>query len=94
MESLLQAASVPATIVNWCGDEAVSVQEWSAYMGELLGVEPRIEVQEIPGASIGAVEDPTKRRAITGPCKVSWKEGVRRMAETLYPDRVRAAGRR
>ena len=29
LEPLLGAASVPATIVNWCGDEPVSVQEWS-----------------------------------------------------------------
>ena len=35
---LVDAATVPATIVNWCGDEPVSVQEWSAYFGELLGV--------------------------------------------------------
>ncbi len=34
-EALLDAASVPATIVNWAGDESVSVQEWCAYIGEL-----------------------------------------------------------
>ena len=34
---LLDAASVPATIVNWAGDEAVSVQEWARYFGELTG---------------------------------------------------------
>ncbi len=39
LEPLLDAADVPATIVNWGGDEPVSVQEWSAYFGELLGVE-------------------------------------------------------
>ncbi len=26
--------AVPATIVNWCGDAPVSVQEWSAYLGD------------------------------------------------------------
>ena len=45
---LLAAASVPATIVNWCGDDAVSVQEWSAYFGELLGAEPVVEVTPVP----------------------------------------------
>ncbi len=88
LEPLLGAATVPATIVNWCGDEAVSVQEWSAYMGELLGVEAKIEVEVAPGASIGSVGDPTKRISITGPCRVGWQAGVRAMAEHFYPDRV------
>ena len=39
-EALLDAAAVPATIVNWAGDEPVSVQEWCAYVGELDGIEP------------------------------------------------------
>ena len=36
-EGLLDAASVPATVVNWAGDEGVTVQEWARYMGELTG---------------------------------------------------------
>lgn len=88
LEPLLHAASVPATIVNWCGDEAVSVQTWSAYMAELLGVTATVEVVPMPGSSRGAVADATKRRAITGPCKVSWRDGIRRMTESLYPERV------
>ena len=51
LEPLLDAASVPATIVNWGGDEPVSVQEYSAYFGELLGVDAEVVVEEIPGAS-------------------------------------------
>ena len=89
LEPLLDAASVPATIVNWAGDEPVSVQEWSAYFGELLGVEAKVAVQEVPGASIGSVGDHTKRSAITGPCRVGWREGFRRVAEQFHPDRVR-----
>ena len=75
LEPLLDAASVPATIVNWTGDEPVSVQEWCAYFGELLGVEAKVVVEEIPGASRGSVADHTKRRSITGPC-------TRRLART------------
>ena len=37
---LLEVASVPATTVNWCGDQTVSLQEWCAYLGELAGREP------------------------------------------------------
>jgi nucleoside-diphosphate-sugar epimerase len=91
LEPLLDAATVPATIVNWGGDEPVSVQEYSAYFGELLGVEANVVVEEIPGASHGSVGDQTKRSAITGPCQVGWREGFRRVAEHFYPDRVRAS---
>lgn len=89
VEPLLGAARVPATIVNWCGDEPVSVQEWSAYFGELLGVEATVEVEPIPGASIGSVGDHTKRASITGPCRVGWRDGFRRVAEHFYPDGVK-----
>jgi nucleoside-diphosphate-sugar epimerase len=81
-EALLHAASVPATIVNWCGDEAVSAQEWCAYLGELLGVEPTVVVKEVPGGIRGIILDTTKRRAITGPSTVSWRDGLRRLVET------------
>jgi nucleoside-diphosphate-sugar epimerase len=92
LEALIDAASIPATIVNWCGDEPVSVQEWSAYFGELLGASATVDVQPIPGASIGSVGDVTKRTSITGPCRVGWQAGFRRMAEHFYPDRLAAAG--
>ncbi|MGE0385631.1 MAG: NAD-dependent epimerase/dehydratase family protein [Gammaproteobacteria bacterium] len=89
VEALLDAASVPATIVNWAGDEPVSVQQWSAYLGELLGVQPTIQVTPVLHASLGSVGDHRKRRAITGPCKVQWKDGFRRMAQALYPQQRR-----
>ena len=56
------AASVPATIVNWAGDEPVSAQEWCAYLGELVGIEPDIVVKEVPGGIRGIILDATKRR--------------------------------
>ena len=46
-------------------------------------------VEEIPGASRGSVGDHTKRTSITGPCRVGWRDGFRRVAEHFYPDRVR-----
>jgi nucleoside-diphosphate-sugar epimerase len=85
-EALLGAASVPATIVNWGGDEAVSAQDWCAYFGELTGFEVKVVVQEVPGTLRGNSLDPTKRAAITGPCRVGWREGMRRMFEARYPD--------
>ena len=86
---LLQAATTPATIVNFAGDEPVTVQQWSAYFAELLGVEAEVAVEVVPGASIGSVGDPAKRISITGPCRVHWRDGFRAMAAHHYPDRVK-----
>ena len=83
VEALLDAASVPATIVNWAGDEPVSVQQYAEFAGEMLGVTPTVEVIPIPGASVGSVADSTKRLAITGPCTVGWRDGFRRIIEDL-----------
>lgn len=88
VQPLLAAATTPATIVNWCGDHAVSVQQMAAYAGELLGVQPRVEVTPVEWASLGSVGDCAKRIAITGPGKVHWRDGLRRTVEALYPDRL------
>lgn len=89
IEPLLAAASTPANIVNWNGDDAVSMQEWTAYIGDVLGMPARVEVKEIPGASLGSVGDTAKRKSITGPCKVHWKDGFKRTLAALYPDKVK-----
>jgi nucleoside-diphosphate-sugar epimerase len=88
VEPLLGSAGVPANVVNFCGDDAVSVQEWSAWFGELLGVDHSIEVTPVPCASRGSVGDPAKRQSITGPCAVPWRDGFRRIAEHYHPVRV------
>jgi hypothetical protein len=79
LEALLGAASVPATIVNWGGDEPVSAQEWCAYLSELTGREADVVVKEVPGGIRGIILDNTRRLAITGPCNVGWREGLRRV---------------
>ena len=88
LEAILDVATVPATIVNWGGDEPVSVQQWSAYAGELLGVTPEVLVEPIPGASCGSVADHLKRQSITGPCTVGWKDGFRRLAAAVTTDQA------
>jgi nucleoside-diphosphate-sugar epimerase len=85
VEPLLAAASVPATIVNWGGDETVTIQQWSAYLGELTGRPAEVVVTDLPGSHRGMVSDPRRRAALTGPCRVGWREGLRRVAE-VRPD--------
>jgi len=79
LPALLAAATVPATIVNWGGDEETSIEAWCEYMGELVGVEPHFEQTR---ATIGGIPtENSKRRALTGPTSVGWKDGMRRMVE-------------
>ena len=85
--ALLDAASTPATIVNWAGDEPVSAQEWSAYAGELMGIEAEVNVTPIENTLRGSIADTTRRRSITGPCTVDWREGMRRTVAARHPDR-------
>jgi nucleoside-diphosphate-sugar epimerase len=89
LEPLLDLAGVPASIVNWAGDSAVSVQQWSVYFGELLGVPADVLVDPVAGASIGSVANHERRIAITGPGRVDWRDGFHRMAAHFYPDRVK-----
>jgi hypothetical protein len=36
----VEIAATPPVVINWAGSETVSVEEYCAYMGELIGVEP------------------------------------------------------
>lgn len=87
-EALLDGASAShPTIVNWAGDEAVSVQEWCAFIGELAGVDPVVNAVPIDGTLRGSVTHNTKRAALTGPCTVNWRDGFRDAFEKRYPGR-------
>ena len=78
---LLDAAATPATIVNRCGDEVVTAEEWCALFGECLGVEPELVYNEVPGSQPGSAADPARRHELTGPCTVPWRDGMSAMLE-------------
>jgi nucleoside-diphosphate-sugar epimerase len=84
VEAMLGAASVPATIVNWAGDEIVTAQEWCSQVAELGGKTVKIKVHPVEGSHRGSVADTTKRKSFTGPCKIPFKEGFRRVFEARY----------
>ena len=86
--ALLDAASTPALIVNWGGDEAVGVQEWAAYAGELMGIDATVDVAPVAGTLRGSIADTRRRASITGPCTVDWREGIRRTVAQRHPDRL------
>lgn len=82
---LLDVATVPATVVNWAGDDMVTPEMWTAYFGELTGKPARLVYREYPNASRGGGSDNTKRVELIGKCTVGWKEGFRKMWEERYP---------
>jgi nucleoside-diphosphate-sugar epimerase len=86
LPSMLRAASVPATIVNWGGDEVFGPDEWCAYAAELADREVEIVAGDARGYS-SCIYDVRKRLAITGPCTVTAREGARRTLDGRYPDR-------
>ena len=81
---LLNAASAPATIVNWCGDEAVTPEQWCALFGEHLDIEPQLTYYDLPGSQPGSAADPTRRRSLTGPCTVAWRDGMVAMVDARH----------
>lgn len=84
---LLAGASVPATIVNWGGDDAVDMRTYCTYMSEIAGL--KVQFQDAPDDPLAAkviVFDSTRRRQLVGDCQVKWREGMRRMIAARHPE--------
>ena len=81
---LLGAASVPATTVNWAGPDVVSVQDWCAYLGRLVGREPVFEYTDAALPSVAV--DVTRMVELIGPAEVRWQDGMRRMVAATHPE--------
>ncbi|MEU8135904.1 NAD-dependent epimerase/dehydratase family protein [Streptodolium elevatio] len=84
LPKLLAAASTPATVVNWGGSEAVSIEEWCTYLGELTGLQPEFEETDQTISSVAL--DVTRMHEIIGTTDVHWKDGMRRMVEKFHPE--------
>ena len=83
----LEAGRVPPLVVNWCGDDIVTVERYCTYMGELIGIEPIFEYTDTAWCSL--VADTTFRHEVLGPCEVRWRDGCRMLVEQCYPHLVR-----
>lgn len=87
---LLAAASNEVPTVNFGGSQAVSIEQWCAYLQELTGFEPVF--QDNPKAFGSLAIDPTRMHQLIGPTRVDWKDGIRRMVANLGPELLRDAG--
>jgi UDP-glucuronate 4-epimerase len=81
---LLELATVDVTTLNWGGNEATSIQDWCAWLGELTGLEPKFEYTDQTLKSI--VLDTTLLQQKLGPTRVDWRDGIRRLVETRNPE--------
>jgi UDP-glucuronate 4-epimerase len=88
LPGLVEAASVPALVVNWCGREHVSIEEWCSYLGELTGLVPKFE--STPDTLESVMTDDSRMRSLVGPAEVPWKQGLREMVQALAPELLRA----
>jgi nucleoside-diphosphate-sugar epimerase len=86
---LLEVAAVPATIVNWAGKDAVSIEEWSEYLGRLVGREPRFEHTDLALESVTTDND--RLRELVGETTVDWRDGMRRMVAAHHPEQTLAS---
>jgi nucleoside-diphosphate-sugar epimerase len=83
----MEVAQRPPLVVNWAGSETVSAEDYCAYMGELVGVEPVFEYT--PAAPTPLWPDVTFMHEVFGPTAVHWRDGFRRMIEARNPDALR-----
>jgi hypothetical protein len=59
-------------------------------MGELTGHTPDVRVVEIANSLRGSIADVSKRLSITGRCKVSWREGIKRVFKERHGDQSKS----
>ena len=78
---LLEIASVPATVVNWGGDDPVSDREMGEYVADLTGI--TVDLAESPISFDSFPSDNRRREQLIGKCSVHWKDGVRDTFERL-----------
>ena len=75
--ALLDAASLPITIVNWGGDETVSLEEWCELLASEAGCVPTFIETD---STIGGVHvDLTRMHELVGHTQIGWREGMRRL---------------
>ena len=86
---LLEVADVPATTVNWAGADAVSIEEWSAYLGRLVGRQARFEHTELALESV--TTDNSRLHELVGEATVHWRDGLRQMVAARHPELTLAA---
>jgi nucleoside-diphosphate-sugar epimerase len=80
-------AKAPAEIINLAGEEAVTIPEYCEMAGEMLGKTVRYVENGVATPIWG---DATKMVKMLGPCRVSMREGIRRIVDAGVPAPITA----
>lgn len=86
LPALLASASTPATVVNWGGDEIVSVEEWCGLIGELI--DKPVTFDHTDASVPPLILDVGKLNDLGFHSTVWWKDGITRLVQTSRPDLV------
>ena len=80
----MEVAASPPVVVNWAGSETVSIEDYCAYMGELVGIKPILEYSA--SAHTPLWPDVSYMHQVLGRTKVHWRDGFRRMIAARHPE--------
>jgi nucleoside-diphosphate-sugar epimerase len=82
----MEVADTPPVVVNWAGSDTVSVEDYCAYLGSLVGVEPVFDYRA--DAHTPLWPDVTYMHEVLGRTNVPWREGMRRLVAARHPELV------
>jgi nucleoside-diphosphate-sugar epimerase len=88
LDALVEAASVPATVLNWAGSEDTSIEAWCDELARLTGLTPKLDRTEKALAPLPL--DVRQLEARAGKSRVAWQEGLRRMLAARNPELLKA----
>jgi nucleoside-diphosphate-sugar epimerase len=82
---LMNAAAVPAFVVNWGGYDGVLVEDMARYIGALVGLEPIFDFDDASSLP-NTIVDTARGESIGMKWEVRWREGLRRMIQARHPE--------
>lgn len=77
LEKMLGVAASPPLVLNWCGSQLVSAEEWCEYMAELLGT--KVDFVYSDDFFPCTPADTTRLHEKIGQTRVDWREGMKRL---------------
>jgi nucleoside-diphosphate-sugar epimerase len=80
----LEVAATPPVVTNYAGSEPVSAEDYLAFMGQMVGVTPKIEYSDTAWWPIAA--DTTHMHEVLGVCTVPWRVGMMRAIAARHPE--------
>jgi nucleoside-diphosphate-sugar epimerase len=80
----LEVAASPPVVTNFGGSETVSAEDYLAFLGALVGIEPKITYGENAWWPLAA--DVSHMHEVLGKCQVPWRDGMRRTVAAIHPE--------